>query len=204
MLSIVSGPSGVGKKAVIEEVIKKNPLIKQARSYTTRPPRPGERDQVDYDFTTREHFVDMVKAGQFLETNEHFGHLYGTPVRYADTNDCVILEIDIQGARKVKHRHPATHSVFILPPSYDELERRLRSRGGLSEEEMSARLARAIEELFHAYQYDYWLVNDCLETAANHLSTILTHFYFGGDGEPRCYRDHTILDRVRASFVVQP
>src|SRR3984893_8536062 len=130
LLFIVSAPSGAGKTTLVERLVELTPRLKMSRSYTSRPARDGERDGVDYNFVTRARFEAMVAAGEFVEWADVFGNLYGTCAadtkRLLESGDDVVLVIDVQGARKVRSRGIGTIAVFVMPPSLDVLERRLR------------------------------------------------------------------------------
>ena len=147
LLFIVSAPSGAGKTTLVEHLVQILPNLRMSRSYTSRPARDGERDGVDYNFVSRDEFQDMVRAGAFLEWADVFGHCYGTAAedteRLVAAGQDVVLVIDVQGARQVK-AHGVDHTaIFVLPPSYEVLERRLRGRSKDSEEQMQTRLATA-------------------------------------------------------------
>jgi guanylate kinase len=177
LLFIVSAPSGTGKTTLVEQLVHRIPRLRMSRSYTSRPAREGEIDGVDYNFVTRERFEAMVAAGQFLESAPVFGNLYGTCA--ADTEvllasgDDVVLVIDVQGARKVRARGIETSAVFVMPPSKEVLEARLRLRSTDSEEQIQQRLQVAREEVASFAQYDFVVVNDDLAAAVDRLHSII-------------------------------
>ena len=176
-LFIVSAPSGAGKTTLVEQVVERTRYLKMSRSYTSRVARHGEIDGVDYNFVTRSRFEAMVAAGEFLEWAEVFGNLYGTAA--ADTerllaagND-VVLVIDVQGARKVRGCGIEAISVFVMPPSYAELEHRLRGRSKDSEPAIQRRLQVAREEVASFAEYDFIVINDELSSTAAALQAIV-------------------------------
>jgi guanylate kinase len=177
LLFIVSAPSGTGKTTLVERLVQRVPNLQMSRSYTSRPARPGERDSVDYNFISRERFDAMVQKGAFLEWADVFGNYYGTSA--ADTEALlvagkdVVLVIDVQGARQVRSRGIETVGIFVLPPSADVLEQRLRGRSKDSEEQIRKRLDVACREVSDFVQYEYVVVNDELETAVNRLEAIV-------------------------------
>ena len=177
LLFIVSAPSGAGKTSLVKALVERDPGLTLSISCTTRPARAGEQDGVHYHFLDRERFEREVADGAFLEHAEVFGNRYGT--RAADVRQCldagrdVVLEIDWQGARQVRARFPESIGLFVLPPSIEELERRLRGRGTDSDEVIARRMAQARDELAHFAEYTYLVVNDCFETALAALAAIV-------------------------------
>jgi guanylate kinase len=177
VLFIVSAPSGTGKTTVVERLVKVIDRLKLSRSYTSRPPRGDERDGVDYNFVSRPRFEEMMANGEFLECAEVFGNLYGTSA--ADTRRClesgndVVLVIDVQGARKVRAAGLPHVAIFVLPPSYDALERRLRGRSKDSDEAIQRRLQVARDEVSAYEQYDYVVINDELDSCVERLKAIV-------------------------------
>jgi guanylate kinase len=176
-LFIVSAPSGAGKTTLVERVVEQTPHLKMSRSYTSRAARQGEVDGVDYNFVTRPRFESMMAAGEFLEWADVFGNLYGTAA--ADTerllaagND-VVLVIDVQGARKVRKSGIDAISVFVMPPTYAELEHRLRGRSKDSEEAIQRRLQVARQEVASFAEYDFIVINDELSTTVDQLKAIV-------------------------------
>jgi guanylate kinase len=177
LLFIVSAPSGAGKTTLVERLAEQSPNLKMSRSYTSRPAREGETDGVDYNFVSRTHFEAMIASGQFLEWADVFGNLYGTCA--ADTEKLlaagqdVVLVIDVQGARKVRQRGIDTTAIFVMPPSFDVLERRLRGRSKDSEVDIQRRLRVARDEVASFVEYDYVVVNDELTAAVDRLKGIV-------------------------------
>ena len=177
LLFVVSAPSGTGKTTVVERLVQVVPGLSLSRSYTSRQMREGERDGVDYNFITRHRFEGMVKEAAFLEWADVFGNLYGTCA--ADTDAMlaaggdVVLVIDVQGARQVRKRSAETIGVFVLPPSFEALERRLRGRSKDPEAAIRRRLATAREEIGAVGEYDYVVVNDALEACVDRLRAIV-------------------------------
>jgi guanylate kinase len=177
LLFIVSAPSGAGKTTLVERLVEQLPNLKMSRSYTSRPERSGEADGVDYNFVSRERFEAMIAAGDFLEWADVFGNLYGTCAndteRMLDAGIDVVLVIDVQGARKVRAAGLDTTTVFVMPPSFGELEHRLRGRSKDSEGAIGRRLEVARAEVAAVVDYDYVVVNDELSTAVDRLRSIV-------------------------------
>ena len=179
LVLIVSGPSGSGKSTLVQKILQM-PGTMQSVSYTTRPRRAAESTGKCYDFVTQAEFDAMVARGEFLEYARVFGkHSYGTPKKWLEKSRAsgldLVLEIDVQGAEQVKEKLPESVAIFIVPPSREELERRLRSRGQDSDEEIARRLARSREEIaaFSKY-YDYAVVNDDVDRAGKEVEAIVT------------------------------
>ncbi len=172
---VISAPSGAGKTTLIREILKRISGLSYSISYTTRPPRPGEVNGRDYHFVTEEEFLRMMREGKFVEWARVHGFLYGTPKEnlYPKPGTDVLLDIDPQGAKQVKEIRPDAVLIFIVPPSIDELERRLRERKEDSEEEIRKRLSNARKELDQVGLYDYIVVNDELDKALQYLSSII-------------------------------
>ncbi|MEM9266224.1 MAG: guanylate kinase [Cyanobacteria bacterium P01_F01_bin.13] len=172
-LLVFTGPSGVGKGTLLRQLLKRHPDIQLSISATTRQPRPGEQHGKHYYFVTRSEFEAMVQAGQLLEWAEFAGNLYGTPRKPLDTmvaqGHVVILEIELEGARQVRNTLPTARQIFVLPPSLEELETRIRKRGQDSDAAISKRLGRAQVEIAAAAEFDIQIVNDNLERALNDL-----------------------------------
>ncbi len=177
LLFIVSAPSGAGKTTLVERLVEQTPLLKMSRSYTSRPMREGETDGVDYYFVTRPRFQSMIDSGEFLEWADVFGNLYGTCAaeteQHLNSGVDVVLVIDVQGARKVRARRVEATTVFVMPPSFDVLERRLRGRSKDSEQEIQRRLSVAREEVAAFVEYDFLVVNDELTGAVDRLRSIV-------------------------------
>ncbi|MBT8063145.1 MAG: guanylate kinase [Gammaproteobacteria bacterium] len=176
-LWIISAPSGAGKTSLVRELCKRQPGLRMSVSYTTRPRRPKEVDGHDYHFLDVETFRRKAAAGDFLEHAEVFGNFYATGRQdvqaILDQGHHVILEIDWQGAQQARAAMPAAGSIFILPPSYAELERRLRGRGSDSEDVIQRRLSEAREDMSHWQEFAYVVINDDFATAASTLEAIL-------------------------------
>ena len=175
---IICGPSGVGKGTVVARLLASDPSLYFSVSATTRPPRPGEEDGVHYHFLEVDTFRQWIARGEFLEYAEYVGNFYGTPKRYVDEamdrGEDVILDIEIQGAIQVKSKRPETVSIFIAPPSWTELERRLTERGTDSPDKVQKRLLRAKVEFQTAHTYDYFVINDNVDNAVRELEAIMT------------------------------
>lgn len=176
-LFIISAPSGAGKSTLINALLKQHADMKLSVSHTTRSPRPGESNGVQYHFTDVPTFKQLIAQDQFIEWAEVFGNYYGTSkAALADKltqGIDVFLDIDWQGARQIKQQLPFVTSIFILPPSVEALEQRLNQRGQDSAEVIAGRMAKAQDEISHAGEYDYWVVNDDLELALQQFSGII-------------------------------
>ncbi len=177
LLVVVSGPSGTGKGTVIKALLAAYPTVRLSVSATTRAPRPGETNGKEYYFIGREKFDEMVRLGEMLENAEYCGNRYGTPCAPIDgwisQGLDAILEIEVQGGAQVKEKRPDSVGIFVLPPSFQELERRLRNRGTEPEEVIQKRLAAAHREIREASRYDYVVVNDTVEGAAERIHEII-------------------------------
>lgn len=176
-LFVISAPSGVGKSTLIRHALEKSPRIKFSVSCTTRAPRAEETPGRDYIFLSREEFQGGISSGRFLEWAEVHGEYYGTDLhpieKWLNAGNDVLLDIDVQGARMVRCSYPTVQTIFILPPSLNVLEERLRSRATESPEQLELRFAAAQRELLEAPWYDYIVVNDDLEEAMADLKAIL-------------------------------
>ena len=177
LLIVVSGASGTGKGTVCNALMESLPELAYSISATTRAPRKGEQDGVNYYFLAREEFEKMIEEGGFLEWAEVYGNYYGTPLkkiqeRLAEGQD-ILLEIDTQGALKVMEKCPEGVFIFLLPPSLEELERRIRGRGTETEESIARRLGAAKEEIGVGRKYKYVVVNDRVEKAVEQIQAIL-------------------------------
>jgi len=177
LLFIITAPSGAGKSSLIDALLKDDPRLKLSVSYTTRAPRPGEANGREYHFVDDATFIAMLKRGEFLESAEVHGFRYGTSqaaIRDAlGSGEDLVLEIDWQGAQQVRTLQPGCIGVFILPPSVAELERRMRARGQDSDAVIRRRLASAEEEISHAPEFDYVIINKDFETAKQDLQAII-------------------------------
>ena len=174
---IICGPSGVGKGTVVARLLASDPTLYFSVSATTRAPRAGEADGVHYHFLNRETFEQWINAGDFLEYAEYVGNLYGTPRLYVDRameqGRDVLLDIEIQGAEQVCQKRPETVRIYVAPPSWAELERRLVGRGTEDMEKVRSRLARGKEEFAAAKDFDYLVINDTVERAVRELRAIM-------------------------------
>ena len=177
-LFVVSAPSGSGKTTLCNKLLKGGLSLERSISMTTRPPRPGEKDGVDYHFVTEKYFRDIIKKNGFLEYEENFGYLYGTPKKFIESNfkkgKNVLLSIDVKGAMKVRRQYPKESVlIFILPPSLNALEERLRFRKSEDGRAISTRLKLARKEMSYKKKYDYTVVNDRLDAAYKKLRNIV-------------------------------
>ena len=176
ILFVVSAPSGAGKTTLVNKVVAQLTGIGLSVSCTTRAPRPGEQPGIDYTFISRAEFTAREEAGKFIEWATVHGDLYGTPranVERLQDGEDLILEIDTQGAKKIRAAFPESVLIFILPPSLEVLEGRLRQRGGDSEAAIAARLNNARQELDQIAEYDYIVINAEVEEAARALASII-------------------------------
>ncbi|RAM49198.1 MAG: guanylate kinase [Hapalosiphonaceae cyanobacterium JJU2] len=176
-LIVLTGPSGVGKGTLMRSLLGRHPELYYSVSATTRSPRPGEIDGKDYYFISRSKFEQLVAEGEFLEWAEFAGNYYGTPREPVFNQICsgklVLLEIELKGARQIRRSFPQALSIFILPPSFSELEKRIRTRGQDSEEAIARRLNRAQDEINAADEFDIQIVNDDFETTLNSIEATL-------------------------------
>ncbi len=173
---IISGPSGVGKGTVLKDVMQQREGLEFSVSATTRGPRPGEVEGVHYYFISHEKFEDMIRNNEFIEYNLHANACYGTPLKQLEeklARSNVILDIEPKGAAIVHRQRPDATLIFIMPPSLEELERRLRGRGDTSEEQIALRLERAKWEIKQRFWYDYVVINDRLEDCVEEVLKII-------------------------------
>lgn len=175
-LFVVSAPSGAGKTSLVNALLAADPAVRKSVSYTTRDPRPGEADGHDYHFVTMAAFERMIESNDLLEHAQVHGNRYGTGRTWVldalAAGDDIVLEIDWQGAQQVRRLYPQAVSVFILPPSIDALESRLRGRGQDSDAVIDRRVQAARAEIAHVHEFDYVIVNSVFATAARELQSI--------------------------------
>ncbi len=199
-LFVIAAPSGAGKTSLVRALMQREPGLRFSISYTTRRQRPNEAHGRDYFFVGREEFDRMAEAGQFLEHATVFGNSYGTAraqvEQSLESGQDLILEIDWQGARQIRSALPECCSIFILPPSRAELERRLRGRGTDTEEVIVRRLGEAAEDMGHWREFDYVVVNDSFDRALDELSAIVQ-----GRDPPEARRDRAGLEGWAAGLV---
>jgi guanylate kinase len=176
-LFIISAPSGAGKTSLVHALLGINPHFDLSVSYTTRDPRPGEQDGKDYHFVSREIFLEMAKRGEFLESAEVYGNLYGTSQTWISQEIAkgrdILMEIDWQGAAQVRRLFPDSVSIFILPPSMAALEQRLKGRGKDNDKVIAHRMAVVREDIAHVAEFDYVIINDDLDVALRELDAVV-------------------------------
>lgn len=176
-LVLISGPSGVGKDTVLEVVLNKNKDLQKSISLTTREIRENEIDGKDYYFISQDAFNNMIKNNEVLEFAQYGKNFYGTPKapidKWLDEGKTIILKIEVQGAKKIKELYPDAVGIFIMPPSMDELEKRLRFRGTESEDDIQRRLDIAKSEIEKSVDYDYLVVNDEIDLASDNVLNIV-------------------------------
>ena len=175
-LVVISGASGVGKGTVLGIMMNKRKDLKFSVSATTRAPRPGEREGVDYTYVSKECFLGMIERDEFLEYDSHMSNFYGTPTKQLEeimAQGIAILDVEPKGAFQVRAKRPDATLIFVAPPSLEELERRLRSRGDTSEEQIRIRMERAAWEMEQSKHYDYIVTNDQVETCADKILKII-------------------------------
>lgn len=191
---IISGPSGSGKDTVLTELFKQRPDLLFSISSVTRPMRSGEREGEKYNFISREKFLYMIDNDMLLEHNVFVNNYYGTPrepvERAISEGKDIIIEVDVNGAAQIRQKLPEAVSIFIMPPSFEELKRRLRGRGTESEELIEKRLNSALGEIKRAEEYDYIIVNDNITAAADDILSVILSSSFKTD------RQKNIIDEV--------
>ena len=195
ILIVVSGFSGAGKGTIMKALLERYDNYALSISATTRNPRPGEEEGKAYFFKTTEEFEKMIAKDDLIEYAKYVGNYYGTPKAYVEEQLCagkdVILEIEIQGALKVKEKFPNTLLLFVTPPSAEELRKRLEGRGTETQEVIDGRMKRAIEEAEYMDQYDYLVVNDELDVCVEEM-----HHLIQGEHE-RCFRNQTFIEHMK-------
>jgi len=195
LLVVISGPSGAGKGTICMQLLLDMSFLKVSVSATTRKPREGEKDGVDYYFIDEEEFLKRVADNEFLEYAKVYGNYYGTPkeevFKQLKAGNDIILEIDIQGALQVKKNYPMGVFIFILPPSLTELKNRIEGRGTDSKEVILRRMESAYDELNYAFQYDYVVVNDRVDLATEKIKHIILA------EKNRAIRKKEIINRIR-------
>lgn len=194
LLIVISGPSGAGKGTVYGAVTTAMPELKKSISVTTRAPREGEINGVHYHFRTVEEYRKMKEAGEFLETATVYENYYGSPaapvMEMLSRGDDVMFEIDIEGAKQIKAKYPECVSIFIMPPSFEILEKRLRGRGTESEESLATRIGSARAELEQYGEFDYFVINDVAEEATRQVMNIITA------EKCRVSRNETVIKKI--------
>jgi guanylate kinase len=192
-LFIVTAPSGAGKTSLVRSLLEMDPAVSLSVSYTTRAMRPGEEDGSDYHFVSEERFLHMLEEGDFLESAEVHGARYGTSQTLVESllaeGRDLVLEIDWQGAAQVRSLYPNAIGIFVLPPSLEELARRLHNRAQDSAEVIARRLAAAREEISHVGEFDYVIINDRFETAIHDLLAIIRAQRLRGEKQLRQYQE---------------
>ena len=175
---VVSGPSGSGKDTLLSQLFKKCPEIKFSISSVTRPMRAGEKEGEKYNFISRKEFEEMLQRDELLEHNVYVGNYYGTPktpvLNASKNGEDIIIEVDVNGAKQIREKLPQAVSIFIMPPSFAELEKRLSGRGTESEEVIAERMNSALFEIERATEYDYIVVNDDIDTAVDDIIQIIS------------------------------
>jgi len=175
---VVAGPSGSGKDTLFKELFKRKPEIKFSISSITRPMRVGEVEGEKYNFITREKFLSMLENDELLEYNEYIGNYYGTPkapvIAAIEKGQDILIEVDVNGAKEICEKLPEAVTVFIMPPSYQELKRRLSGRGTETQELIDKRMKEALNEIARATEFDYIVVNDDINTAVDDIIEVIS------------------------------
>ena len=175
---VVAGPSGSGKDTLFKELFKRKPEIKFSISSITRPMRVGEVEGEKYNFITREKFLIMLENDELLEYNEYIGNYYGTPkapvIAAIEKGEDILIEVDVNGAKEICQKLPEAVTVFIMPPSYQELKRRLSGRGTETQDLIDKRMKEALNEIARATEFDYIVVNDDLQTAVDDIIEVIS------------------------------
>ncbi len=175
---VVAGPSGSGKDTLFKELFKRKPEIKFSISSITRPMRVGEVEGEKYNFISREKFLSMLQNDELLEYNEYIGNYYGTPkapvIAAIEAGNDILIEVDVNGAKEICQKLPEAITVFIMPPSYAELKRRLSGRGTETQELIDKRMKEALNEIARAAEFDYIVVNDDIQTAVDDIIEVIS------------------------------
>lgn len=175
---VVAGPSGSGKDTLFKELFKRKPEIKFSISSITRPMRVGEVEGEKYNFITREKFLNMLENDELLEYNEYIGNYYGTPkapvIAAIEKGEDILIEVDVNGAKEICQKLPEAITVFIMPPSYKELKRRLSGRGTETQDLIDKRMKEALNEIARATEFDYIVVNDDIDTAVDDIIEVMS------------------------------
>ena len=198
-LFVVSAPSGAGKTSLVRALLATNPQISLSVSYTTRKPREGELDGVSYHFVSCETFLEMSGRGEFLESAEVYGNFYGTSQSWISQENAkdrdILLEIDWQGAAQVRRLFPSCISIFILPPTLEDLEKRLKGRGTDSAEVIARRMAAVKEDVAHVSEFDYVIINDDLNEALREFNAIVLAARLRGPSQ--LARHQTLINQLQ-------
>ncbi|MBE0477551.1 guanylate kinase [Candidatus Aerophobetes bacterium] len=196
LIVVISAPAGAGKTTLCKRLLQSSPSFINSVSFTTRPARKQEIEGVDYYFISRQYFQKLIEENSFVEWAEVHGHLYGTSKQFLKKNieagKDVVLEVDVKGGRKIKEKYSQAITIFILPPSWEELKKRLHKRATENEEEVRRRLATAKEEIQHLPFYDYFLVNDNINAAVKNLLLIIEAQRYKISRVPKCSIDEVI------------
>lgn len=196
LLLVVSGPSGAGKGTICKEFLRNNKNVKLSVSATTRKPRNGEVDGVNYFFITKERFEEMIQGNELLEYAQIYDNFYGTPkaaiLECLEKGQDVILEIEMQGAKQIRDVYPEAVFIFVLPPSFEELKNRIVGRGTETEEEINKRFSCAYDEICTIKDYDYYIFNHDVETSSTEMAHIIS-----AEKNKVCRYKDTIMDKFK-------